>query len=142
MISIVTHFLLFHLSDPSREVSEGLNRAESSTTSTSSRSSTSDYWRSKSSPSLPSEPFSISMHESTDMKTSSLDRTPSRDDNTTDHSIEDFNHDATVVAGSSTVLVSEIVEAEGESAVMQSLQEVEEDSPTPSLDGSVCAEFQ
>lgn len=124
-----------------REVSEGLNRAESSTTSTSSRSSTSDYWRSKSSPSLPSEPFSISMHESTDMKTSSLDRTPSRDDNTTDHSIEDFNHDATVVAGSSTVLVSEIVEAEGESAVMQSLQEVEEDSPTPSLDGSDAGEM-
>uniref|UniRef100_A0A0E0K729 RING-type E3 ubiquitin transferase n=1 Tax=Oryza punctata TaxID=4537 RepID=A0A0E0K729_ORYPU len=122
-----------------REVNEGLNRTESSTTSTSPRSSTSDYSRSRSSPrvhSLSSEPFS--MQDPAEPTTSSVDQTPIREDNAIDHGTEGFNHEAVAVASSSTVPVSENVEVEQRSAAagVQSLQEIEENSPTPSGHGS------
>uniref|UniRef100_A0A0E0CN67 RING-type E3 ubiquitin transferase n=1 Tax=Oryza meridionalis TaxID=40149 RepID=A0A0E0CN67_9ORYZ len=122
-----------------REVNEGLNRTGSSTTSTSPRSSTSDYSRSRSSPrvhSLSSEPFG--MQDPAEPTTSSVDQTPIREDNAMDRGTEGFNHEAVAVASSSTAPVSENVEAVQRSAaaVVQSLQEIEEDSPTPSVHGS------
>ncbi|KAL5208429.1 hypothetical protein ABZP36_032864 [Zizania latifolia] len=123
-----------------REVSDGINRTESSTSRTSPRSSSSDYSRSKSSPrlhSLSSEPFS--MQDPAEPTTSSVDQTPGREDNAIGLSTEDSNHEAIAVAGSSTLSVSGTVEAEQESAaaVVQSQQEIEKDSPTPSgHDGS------
>uniref|UniRef100_A0A0E0GF23 RING-type E3 ubiquitin transferase n=1 Tax=Oryza nivara TaxID=4536 RepID=A0A0E0GF23_ORYNI len=122
-----------------REVNEGLNRTGSSTTSTSPRSSTSDYSRSRSSPrvhSLSSEQFG--MQDPAEPTTSSVDQTPIREDNAMDRGTEGFNHEAVAVASSSTVPVSENVEAVQRSAaaVVQSLQEIEEDSPTPSGHGS------
>ncbi|KAF0934614.1 hypothetical protein E2562_025696 [Oryza meyeriana var. granulata] len=117
-----------------REVN-GLDRTESSTTRTSPRSSTADYSRSKSSPrvhSLSSEAFS--MQDSAEPTASSVDQTPIREDNAMDRSTDE----AVAVASSSTVLVSETVEAEQRSAAaaVQSPQEIEEDSPTPSGHGS------
>ncbi|XP_040376895.1 U-box domain-containing protein 33-like isoform X1 [Oryza brachyantha] len=125
-----------------REVNEGLNRTGSSTTSTSPRSSTSDYSRSKSSPrahSISSEP-PFSIQDSAEPTTSSVDQTPIREDNAMDRSTEGFNHhEAVAVASSSAVPVSENVETVQRSAgaaSVQSLQEIEEDSPTPSGHGS------
>ncbi|XP_062220796.1 U-box domain-containing protein 33-like isoform X2 [Phragmites australis] len=115
-----------------REASEGPHRAES-TTSRSPRSSTPDNSRSKSSPRLHSETFST--QESNDPTTSSVDQTPTREDNAMDRNMEDLNHQATVISGSSAVM-SELVGAEEEPAAVQSLQEVEEDQETPSADGS------
>uniref|UniRef100_A0A0D9VMV1 RING-type E3 ubiquitin transferase n=1 Tax=Leersia perrieri TaxID=77586 RepID=A0A0D9VMV1_9ORYZ len=122
-----------------REVNEVLNRTGSSTTSTSPRSSTSDNSRSRSSPrvhSVSSEPFG--MQDSAEPTSLSVDQTPIREDNAMDNSTEGFNHEATDVASSSTVPVSENLEAEQRSAatVVQSLQQIEEDSPTPSGHGS------
>ncbi|PUZ78319.1 hypothetical protein GQ55_1G443600 [Panicum hallii var. hallii] len=107
-----------------REASEGANRAESSTASTSPRSSTSDYSRSKSSPRLHSKTFST--QESNDPATASVDETPtSRWVDAMDHTME----------GSASV--SEIVESGEEPAAEQLLHaEVEEDQEAPSPDGS------
>ncbi|XP_044949882.1 U-box domain-containing protein 33-like [Hordeum vulgare subsp. vulgare] len=116
-----------------REVSEELNRGEPSTASTSPRSVASDYSRSKSSPPRltlhgdcdgDGELFGL-QHDSRDpMMAASLRRTPSRDDsdNAEDHSVEDFGHEGAAEGGSS--------------AVVHSLQDVDEDPPTPSHDGS------
>ncbi|PAN09032.1 hypothetical protein PAHAL_1G453400 [Panicum hallii] len=107
-----------------REASEGANRAESSTASTSPRSSTSDYSRSKSSPRLHRKTFST--QESNDPATASVDETPtSRWVDAMDHTME----------GSASV--SEIVESGEEPAAEQLLHaEVEEDQEAPSPDGS------
>ncbi|VAI32316.1 unnamed protein product [Triticum turgidum subsp. durum] len=114
-----------------REVSEELNRGEPSTASSSPRSVASDYSRSKSSPPRltphgdgDGELFGMH-HDSPDpMVEASVRRTPSRDDsdNATDHSLEDFGHEGAAEGGLS--------------AVVQLLQDVEEDPPTPSHDGS------
>ncbi|KAK8463553.1 hypothetical protein SEVIR_1G378600v4 [Setaria viridis] len=105
-----------------REASEGAHRAESSTTSTSPRSSTSDYSRSKSSPCLHNETFST--QESNDPATSSVDETPA----TTrwgDHTMEGLdNHHATAPT---TASVSEIVESGEEAAAEQLVHGVQED---------------
>jgi hypothetical protein len=116
-----------------REASEGqAHRAESSTASTSPRSSTSDYSRSKSSPRLrSSETFST--QESDDP---SAEQTPARDLN-----IEDSNNQATAIAGSSAESISEIVGAQVEAAAVHLIQEIEEDRETSALDGSVRANF-
>lgn len=116
-----------------REVSEGLNRGEPSTASTSPRSVASDYSRSKSSPPRltlhgdgDGELFGMH-HDSPDpIMAASLRRTPSRDDsdNASDHSVEDFGHEGAAEGGPSVVV--------------QLLQDVEEDPPTPSHNGSVC----
>uniref|UniRef100_A0A453KSU9 Uncharacterized protein n=3 Tax=Aegilops tauschii subsp. strangulata TaxID=200361 RepID=A0A453KSU9_AEGTS len=119
-----------------REVSEELNRGEPSMASSSPRSVASDYSRSKSSPPRlklhgdgDGDGELLGMHhDSPDpMMAPSLRRTPSRDDsdNATDHSVEDFGHEGAAEVGSS--------------AVVQLLQDVEEDPPTPLHDGSVCA---
>ncbi|WVZ73088.1 hypothetical protein U9M48_021436 [Paspalum notatum var. saurae] len=113
-----------------REASEGPHRAESSTSSTSPRSSTSDYSRSKSSPCFHSETFST--QESDDP---SVEQTPTREYNAMNRSMENLNRQATAVAGSSTGLVSEIAEAEVEPAGVQLLQEIEEDQETSTSDG-------
>ncbi|KAM3257370.1 hypothetical protein ACQJBY_049587 [Aegilops geniculata] len=114
-----------------REVSEGLSRGEPSTASTSPRSVASDYSRSKSSPPRlmlhgDGDGELLGMHhDSPDpMMAASLRRTPSRDDsdNATDHSVEDSSHEGAAEGGSS--------------AVVQLLQDVEEDPPTPSHDSS------
>lgn len=116
-----------------REASEGqAHRAESSTASTSPRSSTtSDYSRSKSSPRLRSETFST--QESDDP---SAEQTPAARDRS---SIEDSNHQATPIAGSSAESISETVGAQVEPAAVYLLQEIEEDRETPASDGSVRA---
>ncbi|KAG8060841.1 hypothetical protein GUJ93_ZPchr0002g25657 [Zizania palustris] len=127
-----------------REISDGINRTESSTSSTSPISSSSDYSRSKSSlrlHSLSSEPFS--MQDPAEPTTSSVDQSPGREDNVIGLSTEDSNHEAIAVAvheaiavtGSSRLSVSGTLEAEQESAaaVVQSLQEIWKDSPTPSV---------
>ncbi|XBH69956.1 hypothetical protein VPH35_097720 [Triticum aestivum] len=116
-----------------REVSEELNRGEPSMASSSPRSVASDYSRSKSSPPRlklhgdgDGDGELLGMHhDSPDpMMAPSLRRTPSRDDsdNATDHSVEDFGHEGAAEVGSS--------------AVVQLLQDVEEDPPTPLHDGS------
>ncbi|XP_062221464.1 U-box domain-containing protein 33-like isoform X2 [Phragmites australis] len=122
-----------------REATEGLHRAESSTTSTSSRSSTSDYSRSKSSPCLHSETFSS--QESHDATTLSVDQTPAREDNAMDRNMQNLNLQATGIAGSSTVSISEFVGPEGEPAAVQSLQEIEEVREAPSPDDSDAGEM-
>ncbi|CAD6241624.1 unnamed protein product [Miscanthus lutarioriparius] len=116
-----------------REASEGqAHRAESSTASTSPRSSTSDYSRSKSSPRLrSSETFST--QESDDP---SAEQTPARNLN-----IEDSNNQATAIAGSSAESISEIVGAQVEPATVHLLQEIEEDRETPASDGSDAGEM-
>ncbi|KAM3275214.1 hypothetical protein ACQJBY_043897 [Aegilops geniculata] len=114
-----------------REVSEGLSRGEPFTASTSPRSVASDYSRSKSSPTRltlygDGDGELLGMHhDSPDpMMAASFQRTPSRNDsdNATDRSVEDSGHEGAAEGGSS--------------AVVQSLQDVEEDPPTPSHDGS------
>nr|CAB3448384.1 unnamed protein product [Digitaria exilis] len=113
-----------------REAGEGAHRAESSTSSTSPRSSTSDYSRSKSSPRLHSETFSTI--ESNDPASLSVDETLTRWDDAMHHSMEDLNYQAAV----STASMSEIVESGEESAAELLLQEVQEDQQgAPSPDG-------
>ncbi|KAJ1281685.1 hypothetical protein BS78_04G324800 [Paspalum vaginatum] len=113
-----------------REASEGLHRAESSTSSTSPRSCSSDHSRSKSSPCFHSETFST--QESDDP---SVELTPTREYNAMNRSMENLNRQATAVAGSLTASVSEIVGAEVEPAGVQLLQEIEEDQETLASDG-------
>ncbi|KAL6591533.1 hypothetical protein ACP70R_050036 [Stipagrostis hirtigluma subsp. patula] len=116
-----------------RDANEGLSRAEPSTASTSPMSRNSDNSRSRSSARVHSEPFST--QESTDPASPSADQTPVRHDDGLDRNIEDLNHRTANIAGSSASL-SEIVEAEKEPAVVQSLQEIEENPQMPSPDGS------
>ncbi|CAN6245562.1 unnamed protein product [Urochloa humidicola] len=111
-----------------REASEGAHRVESSTASTSPRSSTSDYSRSKSSPRLHSETFST--QESKDPTTSSADETATRWADAMDHTMEGLNHHAVA----STASVSGIVESGEEPAA-----EVQQDQGAPSPDGSDAA---
>ncbi|KAM0863939.1 hypothetical protein ACQ4PT_044248 [Festuca glaucescens] len=103
-----------------REASEEQSRAEPSTASTSPRSSISDYSRSKASlhGDGDSEP-SGSMHD-TATATVSLRRTPSRDGS---DSAEDSGHE-------------EAAAEAGPSAATRRVQDVNEDPPTPSHDGS------
>ncbi|CAL4967724.1 unnamed protein product [Urochloa decumbens] len=101
-----------------REASEGAHRAESSTASTSPRSSTSDYSRSKSSPRLHSDTFSTHQ-ESNDP----VDETA-----------------AARWAADAMGHTTEIVETgEEEPSAEQLLHEVQEDQGAPSPDGSVRA---
>ena len=106
-----------------REASEGAHRAESSTASTSPRSSTSDYARSKSSPRLHSKAFST--QEPNDPATASVYETHTR---WVDHTMD--------MEGSASV--SEIVESGNEPAAELLLHgDVQEDQEAPSPDGSV-----
>ncbi|KAM0906542.1 hypothetical protein ACQ4PT_016684 [Festuca glaucescens] len=103
-----------------REASEGQSKAEPSTASTSPRSSISDYSRSKASlhGDGDGEP-SGSMHD-TATATVSLRRTPSRDGS---DSAEDSGHE-------------EAAAEAGPSAAARRIQDVNEDPPAPSHDGS------
>ena len=108
-----------------REASEGAHRAESSTASTSPRSSTSDYARSKPSPRLHSKTFST--QEPNDPATASVYETHTR---WVDHTMD--------MEGSASV--SEIVESGNEPAAELLLHgDVQEDQEAPSPDGSVRA---